>query len=38
MKFSIGSDLHKTQFTTLSISEDRKVVESGIYPTNKLGY
>ena len=38
MKLSIGSDLHKTQFTTLSLSEDRKIVESGIYPTNSIGY
>lgn len=38
MKLSIGSDLHKTKFTTLSLSEDRKIVESGIYPTNSAGY
>jgi len=38
MKMSIGVDLHKTQFTVCCLSEDRKVQESGIYPTNERGY
>jgi transposase len=38
MKMSIGVDLHKTQFTVCVLSADRKVDESGIYPTSKLGY
>jgi transposase len=38
MKMSIGVDLHKTQFTVCLLSEDRKVVENGIYPTNDIGY
>jgi len=38
MKMSIGVDLHKTQFTVCFLSEDRKVKESGIYPTDKSGY
>jgi len=38
MKMSIGVDLHKTQFTVCVLSEDRKVKDSGIYPTSKLGY
>ena len=38
MKMSIGVDLHKSQFTVCFLSEDRKVKESGIYPTNKSGY
>ena len=38
MKMSVGVDLHKTQFTVCALSEDRKVKESGIYPTSKLGY
>jgi len=37
MKMSIGVDLHKTQFTACCLSEDRKVQESGIYPTNYIG-
>lgn len=35
---SIGVDLHKTQFTTRSQSEDRKITENGMYPTSKRGY
>ena len=38
MKMSIGVDLHKTQFTVCLLSEDRKIVENGIYPTNDIGY
>jgi transposase len=38
MKMSIGVDLHKTQFTVCCLSEDRKVQESGIYPTMNRGY
>lgn len=38
MKMSIGVDLHKTQFTVCCLSEDRKVQESGIYPTKDKGY
>jgi len=38
MKMSIGVDLHKTQFTVCVLSEDRKVNESGLYPTSKYGY
>lgn len=38
MKISVGVDLHKTQFTVCVLSEDRKVNESGIYPTSKQGY
>jgi len=38
MKMSIGVDLHKTQFTVCMLSEDRKIVESGIYPTRNDGY
>ncbi len=38
MKMSIGVDLHKTQFTVCCLSEDRKVQESGIYPTKDQGY
>lgn len=37
-KMSVGVDLHKTQFTVCTISEDRRVNESGIYPTKKHGY
>lgn len=38
MKMSIGVDLHKTQFTTCMLSEDRKVEEFGAYPTRDEGY
>lgn len=38
MKMSIGVDLHKTQFTVRMLSEDRKIDESGIYPTRNNGY
>ncbi len=38
MKMSIGVDLHKTQFTVCCLSEDRKIHESGIYPTKDRGY
>lgn len=38
MKMSIGADLHKTQFTTLALSEDRKVENEGFYHTNEKGY
>jgi transposase len=38
MKMSVGVDLHKTQFTVCILSEDRKVTESGLYPTSKNGY
>ncbi len=38
MKMSIGVDLHKTQFTVCLLSEDRKIAENGIYPTNDYGY
>jgi len=38
MKMSIGVDLHKTQFTVCMISEDHKIIESGIYPTGEDGY
>ena len=38
MKMSIGVDLHKTQFTVCFLSEDRKVKESGVYPTDNSGY
>ena len=38
MKMSIGVDLHKTQFTVCCLSEDRRVQESGIYPTTERGY
>ena len=38
MKMSIGVDLHKTQFTVCFLSADRKVKESGIYPTDNSGY
>lgn len=38
MKISIGVDLHKTQFTVCCLSEDRKIQESGIYPTTDRGY
>ena len=38
MKMSIGIDLHKTQFTVCMLSEDRKVVESGVFPTSEHGY
>ena len=38
MRMSIGVDLHKTQFTVCCLSEDRKIQESGIYPTTYRGY
>ncbi len=38
MKMSIGVDLHKTQFTVCELSEDRKIIEFGEYPTNNEGY
>ncbi len=38
MKLSVGVDLHKTQFTVCLLSEDRKVNESGLYPTMQYGY
>ena len=38
MKISVGVDLHKTQFTVCILSEDRRVNESGLYPTIKYGY
>jgi len=38
MKMSIGVDLHKTQFTVCCLSEDRKVQQSGIYPTKDRGF
>lgn len=38
MKISIGTDLHKTQFTTRTLSEDRKIDEDGFYPTTSRGY
>lgn len=38
MKMSIGVDLHKTQFTVCILSEDRRVNESGLYPTSEYGY
>lgn len=38
MKMSIGVDLHKTQFTVCILSEDRRVNESGLYPTSEYSY
>jgi len=38
MKMSIGVDLHKTQFTVCLLSEDRKVQDTGMYPTSGNGY
>jgi len=38
MKMSIGVDLHKTQFTVCFLGEDRKVKDSGMFPTNVVGY
>ena len=38
MKMSIGVDLHKTQFTVCFLGENRKTVESGIFPTSEAGY
>lgn len=38
MKMSIGVDLHKTQFTVCFLSEDRKVKETGFFPTTEKGY
>jgi transposase len=38
MKISVGVDLHKTQFTVCVLSEDRRVNESGLFPTSKYGY
>jgi len=38
MKMSIGVDLHKTQFTVCLLSEDRKIQDSGMYPTSENGY
>jgi len=38
MKISIGVDLHKTQFTICMLSEDRKIIEFGEYPTRDAGY
>lgn len=38
MKMSVGVDLHKTQFTVCILSEDRRINESGLYPTSKYGY
>lgn len=38
MKMSIGVDLHKRQFTTCILSENRKVEAWGVYPTTEKGY
>jgi len=38
MKMSIGVDLHKSQFTVCFLGEDRKKIETGIYPTKETGY
>ena len=38
MKMSIGVDLHKTQFTTCMLSEDRMIIKCEEYPTNDEGY
>ena len=38
MKMSIGVDLHKTQFTTCMLSEDRKIIKFDEYPTKDGGY
>jgi transposase len=38
MKMSIGVDLHKTQFTVCFLSEDRRIKDSGMFPTNEIGY
>lgn len=38
MKLSVGTDLHKTQFTVCILSEDRKVVMHRKYLTSKQGY
>ncbi|MDY7029523.1 MAG: IS110 family transposase [Spirochaetota bacterium] len=38
MKMSIGVDLHKSQFTVYFLAEDRKAVETGLYPTKEIGY
>lgn len=38
MKMSIGVDLHKTQFTVCFLGEGRKIKDSGLYPTNEIGY
>jgi len=34
----IGVDLHKTQFTTCMLSEDRKIIKYDEYPTKDEGY
>jgi transposase len=38
MKLSIGVDLHKSQFTVCFLSNNRKVKETGMYPTTEHGY
>ena len=38
MKMSIGVDLHKSQFTVCFLAEGQRMWETGIYPTNELGY
>ena len=38
MKMSIGVDLHKTQFTTCMLSEDRTIIKFDEYPTKEEGY
>lgn len=38
MKMSIGVDLHKSQFTVCFLGENRKEVETGIYPAKEIGY
>jgi len=35
---SIGVDLHKSQFTVCFLAEGQRMWETGIYPTNELGY
>jgi len=38
MKMSIGVDLHKSQFTVCFLPENRRTVETGLYPTKEIGY
>lgn len=38
MRMSLGVDLHKSQFTVSFLSRDRKIKETGIFPTSDKGY
>ena len=38
MKISIGVDLHKSQFTVCFLAEGQRMLGTGIYPTNEIGY